>query len=529
MVKPKNSPYIVGIDLGTSNSTTAIFSKGEAVVIPIDGKPMLPSVVHMRESGEVLVGYPAKNQLLIDPENTVASVKREMGNTDFEKEFKGRPGKQYTATDLSGEILAKIRSGIDQAGTIDLRGSLRYAVICIPANFDDTKKQATLEAGRLAGFEILRLLEEPVAAAIAYAVEAKRDQKIMVYDLGGGTFDVSILNVDSTDEGESQFHVLAKEGIPDLGGDDFDRAIMEIVAKDFQETSGIDLFDLKKDQGINRKALRQAQQKLKEASENAKLELSEADTSEVMIPNFLKDESGAVHNIEFEILREQFEESVRELLAKTRATMEKALESAKLSIDDISRIILVGGSTKVPLVRDIVTEMFDKEPYGDLDPATAVARGAAIMGASLGVPAEGIEETAETNPEDTPDVKIQITDIVTHYLGIQVANRRFSKILDKGLEIPVDTGLVQEQEFTTQRDMMTEVRISVFQAQDEPEFITDEGCVCIGEFFLTGLPPKKKGEVCIDVKFEINQQNLLSVSANLKGEEGVKIDIDRNQ
>ncbi|HFE38857.1 MAG TPA: Hsp70 family protein, partial [Gammaproteobacteria bacterium] len=388
MVKPKNSPYIVGIDLGTSNSTAAIYAKGQSEVISIDGKSMLPSVVHVRDSGEIVVGQPAKSQLLIDPDNTVASVKREIGNSSYEKEFKGQPGKLYTATDLSAEILAKIRSGVDQAGVVDLRGSLRYAVICIPANFDDVKKQATLEAGRLAGFEVIRLLEEPVAASIAYALEAKRDQKILVYDLGGGTFDVSILNVDSTEAEESDFKVLAKEGIPDLGGDDFDLAIMNIVAEDFEKKSGISLFDLKKDQGINRKALRQAQQKLKEAAENVKLELSEADSSEIIVPNFIKDESGTVHNIEMEISREQFQESIYDLLMKTRATMEKALESASLSIEDISRIILVGGSTRVPLVREVVTSMFDKEPYCDMDPATAVARGAAIMGAALGVPAD---------------------------------------------------------------------------------------------------------------------------------------------
>ncbi len=530
MVKPKNSPYIVGIDLGTSNSTAAIFAKGQSEVIPIDGKDVLPSVIHMRNSGEIVVGLPAKSQLLIDPENTVASVKREIGNSSFVKEFKGQPDKQYTATNLSAEILAKIRSGVDQTGVVDLRGSLRYAVICVPANFDDAKKQATLEAGRLAGFEVLRLLEEPVAAAIAYALEAKRDQKIMVYDLGGGTFDVSILNVDSTEDEISKFKVLAKEGIPDLGGDDFDRAIMDIVALNFKEESSIDLFDLKKDQGINRKALRQAQQKLKESAESAKLELSEAETSEIIVPNILKDESGKVHNIELEITREQFQEAIHGLLMKTKATMEKALESASLSIEDISRIILVGGSTRVPLVREVVTTMFDREPYCDMDPATAVARGAAIMGATLGVPTEDIEETAPVLPEDTPDVKIRITDIVTHNLGIEVAHGRFNKILDKGTEIPVDTGFVQTKEFTTQRDLQTEIRISVYQSPEKPEFVSDEECVCIGEFFLTGIAPKKQGEIMIDVSFEINQQNLLTVTAFTKDGSGVtnNLEIDRN-
>ena len=530
MVKPKNSPYIVGIDLGTSNSTATIYVKGQPEVIPIDGKSILPSVVHMRDNGEIVVGYPAKSQLLIDPDNTVASIKREMGNASYSKEFKGQPGRQYTATDFSAEILAKIRSGVDQSSVVDLRGSLRYAVICIPANFDDAKKQATLEAGRMAGFEVIRLLEEPVAASIAYALEAKRDQKILVYDLGGGTFDVSILKVDSTEEGVSDFKVLAKEGIADLGGDDFDFAIMSLVAKEFREKSNIDLFDLKKDQGINRKSLRQAQQKLKEAAESAKLELSEADTSEIIVPNFLKDESGTVHNIEVEITRTQFQDAIYDLLMKTRATMEKALVSAQLSIDDISRIILVGGSTRVPLVREVVTKMFDKEPYCDMDPATAVARGAAVMGAALGVPAEDQEGTEQVFPEDMPDVEIQITDIVTHNLGIQVANGRFNKILKKGTEISADSILLEKKEFTTQRDFMTEVRISVYQSSEEPEFVSDEGCVCIGEFFLTGITPKKQGEVMIDVSFEINQQNLLMVSASTKDESGVTntVEIDRN-
>lgn len=527
--KPKNSPYIVGIDLGTSNSTAAIFVKGRADVIPLDGKPVLPSVVHMRDTGEILVGFPAKNQLLIDPENTVASVKREMGNPDYKKEFKGQPGKSYTPTDLSGEILSKIRSAVEHSPDIDLRGSLKYAVICIPANFDDVKKQATLEAGRLAGLEVLRLLEEPVAAAIAYAFDAKRDQKILVFDLGGGTFDVSILNVDSTENEQSQFQLLAKEGIPELGGDDFDQKIMNIVANEFKIKSGIDLFDLKKDQGINRRTLRQALQKLKEAAESAKIELSEAVTSEILLPNFLKDESGTVHNIEMQISREQFDNEIRDLLLSTKSTMVTALENAKLTIDDISRIILVGGSTRVPLVKEIVGEMFGKEPYCDLDPSTAVARGAAIMGAAMGVPSEGVGDTSEVREEDVPDAIPTIFDIVTHYLGIQIAGQKFDKILDKGSKIPVDSSLVQEKVYTTQYDDARDIRIVVYQSDNEPQFVTDEGCVCIGEFFLTGIPPMKKGKPKITVKFEINQQNLLTVRANSLDDSGISNSLEINR
>ena len=385
-----------------------------------------------------------------------------------------------------------------------------------------------MEAARLAGFEVIRLLEEPVAAAITYASDAQRDQKILVYDLGGGTFDVSILNVDSTGVDSAEFNILAKEGIPYLGGDDFDKAIMEIVARDFYEKTELDIFDLKKDQGINRKALRQAQQNLKEIAEAAKIELAEAMSAMISIPNFLKDETGIVHNIELEITRQDFENAIRELLMSTRATMQKALESAELTIDDISRIILVGGSTRVPLVREVVTEMFDKEPYCDMDPATAVARGAAIMGAVMGPPAE--EDVADVLPQDTPDVKINITDIVTHNLAIQIKNGKFDQIIKKGMQIPGVGGLVKDKEYVTQRDDMTEIRIAVYQSLEQPEFVTDVGCVCIGEFFLTGIPPRKKGEINIDVSFELNHQNLLTVNAITKDESGIKntLTIDRN-
>jgi molecular chaperone DnaK (HSP70) len=528
-VVAKNSPYIVGIDLGTSNSTAAIYLKGRAEVIPLDGRPMLPSVVNVRDTGEVVVGYAAKNVLLIDPENTVSSVKRELGNPHYSQEFKGQPGKKYTATDLSAEILAKIRSGVEQSDYLDLRGSLRYAVICVPANFDDAKKQATLEAGRLAGLEVLWLLEEPVAAAIAYALEAKRDQKILVYDLGGGTFDVSILNVDSTEEGQPKFRVLAKEGIPVLGGDDFDEALMKIVAANFKSQSGIDIFDLQRDQGISRRALRQAQQKLKEAAETAKIELTDAMSSEILLPNFIKDESGTVHNIEMTVTIEQFENAIHDLVSQTRSAIGKALESAKITIDDVSRIILVGGSTHVPLVRRMLSEMFGKEPYGDLDPATTVARGAAVFGATLGVPTDKVDETAEVRPEDTPDVNLSITNIVTHFLGIEIANGRFSKILDKNLEIPDEAALVQESEYVNQRDFQQEIRIAVFQSPDEPRFVSDEGCVCIGEFFLAGIPPKPKGQARINVKFEINQQNILKVSAVSKDDAGIANELEINR
>ena len=223
----KNSPYILGIDLGTSNSALAIFVKGEAEIINVDGSKMCPSVFSVRKDGEILVGQSARNRICVDPDNTVASIKREMGG-GWKKEFPSLPSKEYTPVHISAEILSKLVSAAEQAENIDLRGTPVYAVICIPANFDESQKQATLDAGKQANLEVLYLLEEPVAASIAYALEKERDQTILVYDLGGGTFDVSILEVDSTKRGPAKFKILAKKGVPKLGGDDFDRKIMEI-------------------------------------------------------------------------------------------------------------------------------------------------------------------------------------------------------------------------------------------------------------------------------------------------------------
>lgn len=533
MIKPKISPYIVGIDLGTSNSSVALYFKGRAEIIPIDGKPVLPSVVHARNSGEFLVGYPAKSQLLIDPENTVASVKSEMGNPTFKKEFKGQPGRTYTASDLSAEILSKIRLAVSQSDHIDFRGTLKYGVVCIPANFDDAKKQATLEAGRLAGLEIRWLLEEPVAAAIAYAVDAKRDQNILVYDLGGGTFDVSILSVDSTGNEESNFRILAKEGIPRLGGDDFDQALMELIDEKLKKSGGVSLFDSEYRNKVEERILRQAHQKLKEAAEGAKLELSEAGSAEIVIPNLFKDKTGKVHHIEEMVTRTQFEKAITNLVMQTRTVMEKALKNANYTIDDISRIVLVGGATRVPLVRKMVTEFFGKEPYCDLDPSTAVARGAAIFGASLGVPTSAVEETSPTLQEDTPDVSFNIIDIVTHFLGIgcimDEVQDRFSTILDKGLEISREYPIVREESYFTVIDKQTEMEISIYQSVDHVYSVFDEGSVCIGKFILKGIPPKPKGMASVVVRFELDQQNLLKVTATSRDDSGVSNSLEINQ
>ena len=519
VLTPKNSPYILGIDLGTSNSAVATFMKGRPEVIPIDGDKMCPSVVSVGKDGEMMVGRAARKRLMLDPDNTVASIKRDMGGS-WKKEFSRIPGKEYNPVDISAQILSKLVSSAAEAETIDLRGTPRYAVICIPANFNDAQKTATIEAAHLANLEVLQLLEEPVAAAIAYGMEKERDQTILVYDLGGGTFDVSILNVDSTNGDGSKFEVLAKEGVQKLGGDDFDYKIMEICVAKIKESSGLDILDLKKDQGVKATLLREAQQKLKEAAETAKCELSEAQTTQISLPNLIKDESGNLHSLDMEITREQFHQAIRELILQSKQAVERALASAKLSIADISRIILIGGSTRVPLVGEMLTEMFDREPFKDTDPDTAVARGAAIFGATLSVPTDQLDQTEASRPEDKLEGSITITNIVSHFLGVEITGAKFSCLLEKGKDISPDAPLAVCKEYTTPRDDMTELVIRVYQSDGPAEFVGTEGVECIGEFFLTGIPAKPRGQERITVSFEIDQQNLLKVKANSSSSSG---------
>jgi molecular chaperone DnaK (HSP70) len=526
-IRVAKSPYVVGIDLGTSNSAITVFIKGQAEIIPIDGSKTLPSVFGVR-NGEILVGRQARNRLMIDPENTVVSIKREIGS-NWKKQFEGLPNKEYTPTDISAEILSKLVSGAVEAGTVDLRGHPCYTVICIPANFNDAQKVATIEAAKLANLEVLYLLEEPVAAAIAYGLEKERDQTILVYDLGGGTFDVSILQIDST-KGEREFRILAKEGIHKLGGDDFDLKIMEMAAEKLAQVSGIELLNLEKDQGINKKSLRQAQQKLKDAAETAKWELSEAQTARLDIPNLIKDESGNVHNLEMEITRAEFNESIREQIAQSKEAVERALASVKrqegepFTIEDIDRIILVGGSTRIPLVKEMLTQMFGKEPYSDTDPDTAIARGAAIFAATLNVPSSDLESL---DPNDKPDGEFKIFNIVTHFLGIEVTGGKFSCLINKGLEISPDAPLVHSENYTTHRDNMSELSIRVYQSDREVDFIRqEEGVECIGEFFISILP-KPAGEEKIEITFAINQQNLLKVTATSSSSAG-ELEIQRS-
>lgn len=522
----KNSPYIMGIDLGTSTSSIALFHRGRAEVIEIEGQKTVPSVVCVQESGEFLVGEQAKYRMLIDQENTVGSIKREMGNTSYFKEFTRLPQKRFSPADISAKILEKLRNGAQEASPFDYKGALQYSVICVPANFDDTKKNMTLEAARLAGLQVLYLLEEPVAAAIAYGFDRAREQTILVYDLGGGTFDVSILRVKTASPEASEtennwvgnFEVLAKEGVPRLGGDDFDARLMAIISERFKDQTGLDILDLAKDQGLSKNTLKEAQQRLKESAEKAKKELSARESAEINIPNFIKDEKGQLHNIEYNVTRIEFEDAIRDLVLQSQEAVKKSMENAKLGIDDIDRIILVGGSSRVPLVKRMISDIFAKESYGDLDPDTVVATGAAIFGAWLGVPSDKLDVTEIPDDADRLAADIRLQNKVTHFLGIEIQGGRFSKLIDKGAELTDEAPVISaEKEYTTSRDEQTELRITVYQATEDVEYVRDEGCVCIGEFFLTGIPKALRGRERITVRFEINQQNLLKVIASSKG------------
>ncbi|WP_416420287.1 Hsp70 family protein [Priestia aryabhattai] len=524
----KNSPYILGIDLGTSNSAVSIYRKGKPHMIKLGKEATIPSVVSFRSEEDVQVGETAKRRILLDPERTISFIKREMG-TEWKKEFFD---KAYRPEDVSAEILSKMKEYVINQEDFELNGTPAYAVICVPANFDDNKKRATREAAELAGLNVTYLLEEPVAAAIAYGMEVGRNQTIMVYDLGGGTFDLSILKVDSVSEdSQAKFTILSKEGNPELGGYDIDQVIMNLIGEDFKAKSNLDLFDLEADQGLSATTLLEAQQKLQEACEHAKKELSETDFVAIEIPNIIKDEFGNVHNIDYELSREDFESAISPLIDQTIDTMKKALTNAELDVRDISRVILVGGSSRIPLVSGKIKELLNKEPYSNIDPDTVVAQGAAIFGASLGVPTDKLDETNDGDEEDKPNTEIEMNNIVTHHLGIEIVGGRFNEIIEKGLELTQDKPSVSVQkEYSTHQDNMTEIRITVFQTPEPVDYVSDPQCVCIGEFFLSGIPAAPKGKHRILINFEINQQNEVIVTAKLNGDDEVvsQITIQRN-
>lgn len=509
----KTSPYVLGVDLGTSTSIASVYRRGRGEVLDIFGQDVVPTVVNYRADAEPLVGLQAKRRALIDPDNTVVSIKRHMGDVDYSREINEKAVKPE---EVSALILEHIKNGAQEHA--DLNGTVRHAIVTIPANFNNNQRQATLEAGKLAGLEILRLVEEPVAAAVAYGFGQERDQTILVYDLGGGTFDVCILKVEASADATSSFSVLGKAGIPELGGDDFDKALMKILAQAVIDEGGPDVLDLKKDQGINKKKLRAAMQILKEKAEAAKIELSEAETALVDIPSLIKDETGTEHHLSTEVSRATFNEAVKPLIDQSRACINQAMTEAKIDVDDVDRVILVGGSTRAPCIRELVTEMLGKEPYGDIDPATAVSQGAAILGATYELPGEKPDE------DKVDTTAIDEVNSTSHYLGIETLGQKFSELLKKGEELPCENKKI----YATTQDNQPELRIAIFQFPAETEFIDMRmpGSACLGEFHLGPLDPAPRGHVQVEVAFRIDDNGVLKVSANSTGGEGLSKELE---
>lgn len=507
------SPYVLGIDMGTSTSIAAAYRRGRGEVLAVFGQTVVPSVVNYRADDEPLVGVQAKRRVLIDPDGTVVSIKRDMGNPECRREVNGRA---IRPEEVSALILEHIKNGVQQHEF--LGGTVHNAIVTIPANFNHNQREATLEAGRLAGLEILRLVEEPVAAAVAYGFGRERDQTILVYDLGGGTFDVCILKVESSTDAGASFSVLGKAGIPKLGGDDFDEALMKILAQSIIDQGGPDVLDLKKDQGINKKKLRNAQQTLKEKAEEAKIELTQAESAMVEVPSLIKDENGVEFHLSAEITRAAFSEAIKPLVDQSADCIRQAMSEAKIEIDDIDRVILVGSSTRTPAIREMVTEMLGKEPYGDIDPGTAVAIGAAILGATFELP-------GEKPPEDClDDSTLKETNTTSHYLGIETFGQRFSKILDKGIEIPCEN----KKTYATAQDNQPELRIAVFQFPVETEVIDMDvpGAACLGEFHLGPLDPALKGQIQVEVTFRIDESGVLKVVASGTADQGLTKELE---
>lgn len=509
----KISPYVLGIDLGTSTTLASVYRRGRGEVLEIFGQDVVPSVVNYRDDTEPLVGLQAKRRALIDPDNTIVSIKRHMGDPDYVREINE---KSVKPEEVSAVILEHIKNGAQEHE--NLNGTVRHAIVTIPANFNNNQREATLEAGRLAGLEILRLVEEPVAAAVAYGFGQDRDQTILVYDLGGGTFDVCILKVDASANSNSSFSVLGKAGIPQLGGDDFDRALMKILGQVIIDEGGPNVLDLKKDQGINKKKLRTAMQILKEKAEAAKIELSEADSAFVDAPSLIKDENGKEYHLSTEITREMFNEAIKPMVEQTGECIQQAIGEAKIEVDDIDRIILVGGSTRAPCIRELVTQMLGKEPYGDIDPATAVSQGAAILGATFELPGEKPDE------DKIDDKGIEEVNCTSHYLGIETLGQKFSELLKKGQELPCEN----KKTYATTQENQPELRIAVFQFPAESELIDMQmpGSACLGEFHLGPLDPAPAGRIQVEVAFCIDKDGMLKVSANSTGGEGLSKELE---
>ena len=456
---------IIGIDLGTTNSCVAVMEGGEPVVIAnSEGARTTPSVVGFTKTGDRLVGQVAKRQAITNPDNTVSSIKRQMG-TDHRVTLNG---KEYTPQQVSAMILQKLKADAEAY----LGGTVTEAVITVPAYFNDAQRQATKDAGKIAGLDVKRIINEPTAAALAYGVDKEAEQKVMVYDLGGGTFDVSILDI-----GDGVIEVLATNGNTHLGGDDFDECVMNYLVSEFKKAEGIDLSNDKV-----------AMQRLKEAAEKAKIELSGVTSTNINLPYITADATGPKH-LDVTLTRAKFNELTAHLVEATAGPVKQAMADAGLTANDISKVLLVGGSTRIPAVQDEVKKLTGKEGFKGINPDECVAVGAAIQGGVLGGDVKGL----------------LLLDVTPLSLGIETMGGVFTKLIDRNTTIPTK----KSQVFSTAADNQTSVEVHVLQG--EREMAADNKT--LGKFQLTGIAPAPRGVPQIEVTFDIDANGIVNVSA----------------
>ena len=456
---------VIGIDLGTTNSCVAVIEGGEPVVIAnAEGARTTPSVVAFSKTGERMVGQVAKRQAITNPERTVSSIKRHMGS-DYKVKI---DDKAYTPQEISAMILAKLKSDAESY----LGGKVSEAVITVPAYFTDAQRQATKDAGKIAGLEVKRIINEPTAAALAYGIDKEDDQKVMVYDLGGGTFDVSIIEM-----GDGVQEVLATAGNNHLGGDDFDQRIIDWLADEF-----------KKEQGIDLRSDKMAMQRLKEAAEKAKIELSGVTTSNISLPFITADATGPKH-LETTLTRAKFNEMTADLVEATMGPVRQALSDSGLKASDLNKILMVGGSSRIPAVQEAIKSFTGKEPFKGINPDECVAVGAAIQGGVLGGDVEGI-------------LLLAVTPLS---LGIETMGGVNTKIIERNTTIPTK----KSQIFSTAADNQTSVEVHVLQG--EREFAKDNKT--LGVFHLDGIMPAPRGVPQIEVTFDIDANGIVHVSA----------------
>ena len=460
---------IIGIDLGTTNSCVAVMEGGDAAVIAnAEGNRTTPSVVAFSKDGERMVGQVAKRQAITNPDRTIASIKREMGS-DYRVDV---DGKKYTPQEISAMILQKLKADAEAY----LGQPVTEAVITVPAYFTDAQRQATKDAGKIAGLEVKRIINEPTAAALAYGVDKEEAQKIMVYDLGGGTFDVSILDID-----DGVIEVLATAGNNRLGGDDFDKCVMDWMVAEFKKAEGVDLSGDKV-----------AMQRLKEAAEKAKIELSGVTTTQINLPYITADATGPKH-LDLTLSRAKFNELTHHLVEATMGPVRQAMGDAKLSAGDLHKVLLVGGSSRIPAVQDAVKNITGRDGFKGINPDECVAMGAALQGGVF-----------------TGDVKdLLLLDVTPLSLGIETAGGVMTKIIDRNTTIPAHGSQV----FTTYSDNQTSVEVKVLQGEREMAQYNKQ----LGVFMLDGILPARRGDPKIEVTFDIDANGIVNVSAKDQG------------